>query len=236
MRITLNGYVSSDEDKFIYDWFGFPAFCPGDVRNAIESIPEEEELTLEINSYGGSVWAGSEIYSVLRSAKNPTCAEIQSLAASAASYLALGCDRVLISPVAQMMIHPPSTLTEGDASEHKQSIKVLNAITESILNAYVAKSRGKKSRDELSRMMQSTSWLTAQEALDAGLVDEIMYKEEDGEFSPGSIVNALGIPDITKMRSEYYRAREKEKAGLAAEPESSWKETARLEIEKNRYV
>ena len=76
---------------------------------------------LEINSPGGSVFAGSEMYSVLKACGLSTRAEIQSLAASAASYLCLGCGTVAISPVAQMMIHLPSTCTDGDRVAHQRS-------------------------------------------------------------------------------------------------------------------
>ena len=107
MRLKLNGYVAADDDKEIFQWFGYSAFSPKDVRDALEQLPEGETLTLEINSGGGSVWAGSEIYSVLRGSNADTVAEIQSLAASAASYVAIGCNRVMISPVAPKRIIIP---------------------------------------------------------------------------------------------------------------------------------
>ena len=66
MRLKLNGYVAADDDKEIFQWSGYTAFSPKDVRDALEKLPDGETLTLEINSGGGSVWAGSEIYSVLR--------------------------------------------------------------------------------------------------------------------------------------------------------------------------
>ena len=151
MRLKLNGYVAADADKEIYQWWGLSAFSPQDVRDTLEQLPEGEMLTLEINSNGGSVWAGGEIYSVLRGSSADTVAEIQSLAASAASYIAIGCNRVLISPVAQMMLHLPSTETRGAVPEHRQSIKILNGIKDSILNAYEIKSNGKRTRQQLAR-------------------------------------------------------------------------------------
>ena len=75
MRVTLNGIVAADDDVEIYQWFGFAAFSPKAVRDAVASTPEGEELVLEINSGGGSVFAGSEIYSVLRSSGIHTVAE-----------------------------------------------------------------------------------------------------------------------------------------------------------------
>lgn len=195
MRETLNGYVVADDEKWLYDWFDIRAFSPDTVRQAIRNNPTGEELVLEVNSPGGSVFAGFEIYSVLRSARDvQTCVEIQSLAASAASTLMLGADRVMISPVAEVMIHLPATSTDGDRKAHRDSIRVLDTITNSILDGYEAKCRGRTSRDELRRMMNTSTWLTAREALDAGLVDGILYQDTgvEGGILPSSITNAVG--------------------------------------------
>ena len=233
MRLKLNGYVASDADKEIYQWWGLSAFSPQDVRDALEQLPEGEMLTLEINCNGGDVWAGGEIYSVLRGSNADTAAEIQSLAASAASYIAIGCNRVLISPVAQMMIHLPSTTTRGAVPEHRQSIKILNGIRDSILNAYEIKSHGKRTRQQLAAMIDAETWLTAQQALDAGLVDEILY-DDDGVLSPSDIVNAYGMPDIAKMRDEYRKAHPPQDPPTT--PIENWQDAARLAIEKNRFL
>ena len=190
-------------------------------------------LTLEINSNGGSVWAGGEIYSVLRGSNVDTVAEIQSLAASAASYIAIGCNRVVISPVAQMMLHLPSTETRGAVPEHRQSIKILNGIKDSILNAYEIKSKGKRTRQQLAAMIDAETWLTAQQALDAGLVDEILY-DDDGVLSPSDIVNAYGMPDIAKMRDEYRKAHPPQDPPTT--PVDHWQDAARLAIEKMRFL
>lgn len=243
MRVTLNGYVAADEDLWIYEWFGYPAFGPSTVRQALENNPDGEELVLEVNSYGGSVWSGAEIYSVLRSSKTQTRAEIQSLAASAASYLVAGCDEVWISPVAQMMVHLPSTATEGDRNAHRNSIHILDSIEESILNAYELKSNGKRSREELTRMMHNETWLTAQDALDSGLVDGILYQDT---VDPKSVVNAMGggiralagsfgVPDIAKLREEYNKIHSP--AGSPADHNTDWQTQARqrMAIEKIRF-
>ena len=97
-RVTLNGRVVADEDQWIYDWFGIDAFSPAVIRKAVEDNPAGEDLTLEINSGGGSVFAGFEMYSILKGAKCQTIAEVQSLAASAASTAMVGCSKVMLSP------------------------------------------------------------------------------------------------------------------------------------------
>lgn len=236
MRVTLNGIVAADEDVEIYELFGFTAFGPERVRQAIAENPAGEELIFEINSPGGSVMAGSEMYSVLRSAEGVRSrAEIQSMAASAASYLCLGCTEVMISPVAQMMIHLPSTSTQGDRTEHLRSVRMLDSTREAILNAYELKAAGKTDRAELRRMMTSETWLTAQEALDKGLVDGILYQDS---AAPQNLMNALivGVPDIALLRDEYHKRK-------SSEPEighdancQSWQTKARLAIENNRFI
>ena len=79
----MNGYVVSDDDAELYRYFGFSVVSPRDVRQAIADNPEGEPLTLEVNSGGGSMFAGYEIYTILKAAGIPTEVEIQSLAGSA---------------------------------------------------------------------------------------------------------------------------------------------------------
>lgn len=244
MRVPLNGIVSADDDVEIYEWWGIQAFGPRAVREAIANNPTGEDLVLEINSGGGSVEAGSEMYSVLRSAEGVrTRAEVQSIAASAASYLMLGCDEVLMSPVAQVMIHLPATRTDGDRNAHLGSVHVLDTVRESILNAYELKAKGKTSRAEFKRMMNTATWMTAQEAVDCGLADGILYQEE---VLPQNIMNAVdsgiraligsgGVPDIEHLRAEY---RKHKKAETGKEPEANtgdWRMKAQLDLEKMRF-
>lgn len=255
MRVTLNGIVSSDDDLGIYELFGFRAFSPQTVRDAVSNNPAGEELVLEINSPGGSVFAGSEMYTVLRGAQGVrTRAEIQSLAASAASYLCLGCGQVMISPVAQMMIHLPTTSTRGDRAEHLRSVQMLDSTREAILNAYELRAGAKADRDALRRMMGKETWLTAQEAVACGLADGILF-EDSPSPAPQDLMNAAaagiralgsgGVPDIVTLRAEYAKARQAD-IPPAGEPETTapageaadtwdWRAQARLDLEKIRF-
>lgn len=207
MRYNLKGVISSDEDAPIYRFFGMAAVSPADIRQAIADNPAGEDFVLEINSGGGSVYAGFEMYSILRAANVHTRAEVQSLAGSAASVVMAGADTVAASPVGQVMIHLPSTLTEGNQVAHRESVQMLEAVTGSILAAYEHKCQGKTSRDALRRMMDRETFLTAHEALDAGLVDEILG--ETGSANPMNVWNAAGgAPDIEKLRAAYREAQQ----------------------------
>lgn len=253
MRGTLNGIVAADDDARIYQFFGYSAFSPKAVRDLLNQTPEGEELVLEINSWGGSVTAGAEIYSVLRASGVRTVAEVQSLAASAASYLCLGCDEVQISPVAQMMIHLPSACTEGDRTAHLRSVQMLDSTREAILNAYELKAGGKADRAEFRRMMNAEMWLTAQEAVDCGLADGIIG--ETASIAPQNVMNAIGsgiralgcagMPDITELRARYMAEQHPTPetdpaltASTGGEPDADtgdWQAQARLDLEKIRF-
>lgn len=257
MRKTLNGPVVADGDLWLYEYFDVPAFSPQTVRDALAETPEGETLTLEINSGGGSAFAGFEMYSALRGATVPTVAEVQSLAASAASVVMLGCQEVVASPVAQVMIHLPSVGTEGNRYDHLESIGVLDSITESILNAYTIKAGQRSTRDELKRLMKSSVWMTAPEAKGLGLVDRILGEET---IDPAAILNcagttlagmrqAMGVartPTPEALRQEYAAlvaegkapARGEAKAEGGPQPENDAKlrlAKARLDLERIRF-
>lgn len=189
MRTQLSGYIVSDEDALLYRWFGYSVSCPADIRRAVAENPPGETLTLEINSPGGSMFAGFEMYSVLRGAECDTEAEVQSLAASAASTAMLGCKRVKATPVAQVMVHNPAVTADGNQYDHRKTAKDLDKFAQSILNAYELKCRGKKTREQLKAMMDSETWMPVQEAAEAGLVDEIIG---GAELLPAQVVNCVG--------------------------------------------
>ena len=212
MRYSLKGRIVADDDAPVLRWWGLSAVCPADIRQAIAENPADEEFTLEINSPGGSVFAGFEMYSVLRRASRDGVrirAEVQSLAGSAASVAMVGADTVACSPVAQVMIHLPSTVTEGNQNVHCESVQMLESITESIIAGYERKVGNKTSPAALRRLMDRETFLSARAALDAGLVDEIIGEEpQPGEpVNPANIFNAVGgLPDMDKLRAAYIEA------------------------------
>ncbi len=243
MRIPINGHIVSDDDARIYRYYGYSVTCPADVRNALKQAPAGEDVILEINSGGGSVPAGFEIYSVLRAAARNIQAEVQSLAASAASTLMLGCRKVLLSPVAQVMIHNPACCTEGDEVVHRESLGMLASIKESILNGYELRCGSRCSREKLRNMMDDSSWLYAQEAVALGLADGILYQDGETPLAvPANIVNAAGVgirqlaaanglPDIAQLRAEYQRLHPEHTPALT----DDWRNKARLAIENMKY-
>lgn len=240
MRLVLNGIVSSDDDLWIYEWFGYAAFSPAQLRKAIADTPVGDMLIIEVNSPGGSVMAGGEMYSVLLDAPCQTRVIVQSYAASAASYFILGADEVLCTDVAQLMLHRPGTYTEGNVDAHQQSVQMLQSSNEAILNVYERRCKGKSSREDLTAIVQAETWITAQRALDLGLIDGIYdpKAQKQEQLDPRNIAAAFGLPDIVTLRARYAEAHPKDSASgePPAQKTDDWRSDAALAIEKARYI
>mgnify|MGYP000126269345 CR=1 FL=1 len=239
MRYSLNGRIVADDDAPVLRWWGLSAVCPADIRQAIAENPADEEFTLEINSPGGSVFAGFEMYSVLRRASRDGVrirAEVQSLAGSAASVAMVGADTVACSPVAQVMIHLPSTVTEGNQNVHRESVQMLESITEGIIAGYERKVGNKTSPAALRRLMDREAFLPARTALDAGLVDEIIEEPQSGEpVDPANIYNAVGaMPDMEKLRAAYLAAQSQSPEGKT--PEAGAEPVSNLDTGRARAI
>lgn len=195
MRVRLGGTVVSNDNAAIYRRCGYSdVCCPKDVRDAVENCPDGEELIFELNSGGGSVYQGFEMYSVIFAHKGPTTAEVLGIAGSAMSVVMAGCDKVLMSPVANVMIHRASTVAWGNSRVMKETKQMLDTIDESILNAYTGKSNGKSERDAFARMMRSETFLTAQQAIDCGLADGIMQPKGKAEGNITALAVASAEP------------------------------------------
>ena len=173
-RINIKGTIVSDDDKWIYDWFGIKAVCPADIHKAIENA-EGEELEVEINSGGGDVIAGNEIYTALRQYKGKVMITISGMAMSAASYIATA-RRCQMTPVGIFMIHNASGGARGDYHVMDKESEILQTINRAITAAYAEKTN--MSQEELLDLMDKESWLTAEEALNYGFIDSIMESQE----------------------------------------------------------
>jgi ATP-dependent Clp protease protease subunit len=174
VKIKIRGVIVSNDDKWIYDLFEMESTCPNDVEAQIEAA-KGEELEIEINSGGGDVYAGSDIYTALKGYAGNVTTKIVGLAASAASVIAMAGKKTMISPTAQLMIHNVWSWAVGDYRDLEHEADVLKGWNKSIANAYMLKTG--MEQKELLNLMNKESWLTAQQALEMKFVDEIMFDE-----------------------------------------------------------
>lgn len=168
--LFLNGEISDET------WYG-DEVTPGVFHD--ELYAGKGDITVWINSPGGDVFAAAQIYNMLRDYAGKVTVRIDSLAASAASVIAMAGDEVYMSPVAMMMIHNPSTVAFGEAKDMEKAIAMLSEVKEAILNAYETKT--KMSRAKLSHMMDDESWFNAKKAVELGFADHILFEDAKPE-------------------------------------------------------
>lgn len=202
MKIDVKGPIVNDDDKWIYDWFGIKATSPQDVHKAILNNPENENLEVVINSGGGSVFAGSEIYTSLKDYKGKVIVKIVGLAASAASVIAMAGDEVQMSPTGQLMIHNSAVTSSGDHREMNHTSEILKSIDASIANAYELKTG--LQHDELLKLMGNETWLGATKAKELKFIDKIMFQDEISYSNSISLDKHGLLPAevVEKMRNE----------------------------------
>lgn len=188
-KIKVKGAVVSNDDAEIYDWLGYDCVSPNQVENALDNADGVVEV--DIASGGGSVFAASEIYSMLKSYSGKIVVNIQGLAASAASVIAMAGDEVNMSPTSQMMIHKASTVSVGNADDFAHDSKMLDVTDQSIVNAYEAKTG--MSRDDILQLMSNETWMTAQDAVDKGFADNVSV----GSQQPAQVINAVSAPVLS---------------------------------------
>ncbi|MGC6586544.1 head maturation protease, ClpP-related [Paenibacillus sp. Dod16] len=174
-KVNIKGPIISSDEQWIYDWFEIEATSPKSVAKEIEAA-NGGDLEVDINSGGGSVFAGSEIYTALKSHKGNVTVRIVGLAASAASVIAMAGKKITMAPTAQMMIHNVSTRASGDYRDMEHMAGILKSANETIANAYRLKSG--MTQEELLGMMDTETWLTPQQALNYKLIDEVMFENE----------------------------------------------------------
>lgn len=185
VTIPMNGEVIPSDYADVYDFLGYESINPKEVKQALNEA-NGSDVELEINSPGGYVDAGSEIYTALKEYPGRVIAKITGQACSAASWIALAADCVEMSPTAQMMIHRASTVSIGNSDDLLSALNALDSLDQSFVDLYSQKTGLDK--QEVYRLMCNTTWMNAKQAVDKGFADVIMFQDSDQP----ALVNADG--------------------------------------------
>ena len=178
MRHFWNWVRNEDESRTLYlegviaeqSWFD------DDVTPAMfkeELFAGNGPITIHLNSPGGDCVAASQIYTMLMDYPGDVTVQIDGMAASAASVIAMAGTHVTMSPTSLMMIHNPFTIAMGDTEEMRKAIQLLDEVKESIINAYQIKTG--LSRAKISHLMDSETWMNALKARELGFCDQVLY-------------------------------------------------------------
>ena len=172
------------------------------------------EVVIWLNSPGGDCIAASRIYAMLMDYAYHITVQIDGIAASAASVIAMAGSKVLMAPTALMMIHNPITLAYGDHQDMQKAIGLLDEVKESIINAYEMKTT--LCRTQLGQLMDSETWMNANKAMELGFADGIL---EDRKHSASRNAYSFSTKNahvsLVNKITDKYRPKAEEKTGTA---------------------
>lgn len=181
----------------IYDEIGFWGVTAAAFIGDLKKI-DAKDITVFINSPGGSVFDGLAIYNALRQHPSNVTVKVMGVAASAASFIAMAGDKIVMPENAFMMVHNPMGGVFGNADEMRDWADTLDKIAASLISIYVA--RTGKSEDEIKTLLDAETWLTAAEAVEMGFADEMQPEMRvaasfDREQLPERVRAALADPE-----------------------------------------
>ena len=207
MKIPIKGVIVSNDNKWIYDLFDIESVSPREILTQMEKA-NGADLEFEINSPGGEVYAGLEMYTAIKEYKGNTLSKVVAIAASAATLAAIAAKKVVMTPPGQLMIHNAAVSASGDHRNLEHGALVLKSHDEGIAMAYMLKTG--LSKEELLQLMADETYLNAEKALKNKFIDEIMFDENQtlvaaipSMIIPDQIINkiknlkALGV-DLTE--------------------------------------
>lgn len=176
----------------IFDIIGDWGVTAQDFTNEIKQITTPK-ITLSVNSQGGSVFDGFAIFNAIEQHPAHVTARVVGLAASAASFIIMAADEVVMTQVGQMMIHDASGMCFGNASEMRELADVLDELSDTIAEIYAAKAGGDVA--SWRAVMRGTKWYDANAAVEAGLADRVherpTKRAKQDDASEGDTTNKL---------------------------------------------
>jgi ATP-dependent protease ClpP protease subunit len=171
---------SSEPTKvYIYDEIGFWGTSAKDFVKELDAL-DVNKFELHINSPGGEIFDGFAIYNSLKNHKAEITVFVDGLAASAASFIAMAGDEVVMAKAAEMMIHDGIAFAYGNEADMLETARVLGGLSDTIAGIYA--DRAGKDQQYWRDLMKETLWMNGQEAIDFGLADRLQDSEsEDAE-------------------------------------------------------
>ncbi len=220
-------------DGIIGDWLN-----TGEIfqeRLAELQLTDDDELLIILNSPGGSVIDGFNIYNQIKSCLAKTTCKIEGFAASIASLVAMAAETVQMSEVGQLMIHRASVCLQGDKNEIEKQADILESIDSTQIQVF--SSRTGLTKKEIEDMLDAETWFSAEEAKKTGFVDEIVDKI-DSRYAAIYNQNKNAMKDLlAKLKGKKsLTAQEKPKAEETDEKEDKSKEQKNSEKKETSEV
>ncbi|NBC17453.1 MAG: hypothetical protein GVY18_09100 [Bacteroidetes bacterium] len=179
----------------IYDEIGGDMFgegvTPKRVQQMLADAGSYDEIQVSLHSPGGIAFDGIAIYNILAKDKARVIVNVDGLALSAASIIAMAGDEIRMRTGSLLMIHDPWTVAMGDALAMRESAERLDRAAESIASIYAR--RTGKELSEMRELMRAETWLDAAEAAESGFADVVLDAEPLAAF--GDVSRYRNPPD-----------------------------------------
>jgi ATP-dependent protease ClpP protease subunit len=204
---SLRNSGATTAELYIYDEIGYWGTTASDLVAALSELRGVTAIDVHVNSPGGDVFDGIAIMNCLRACAATVTVYVDGIAASIASVIAMAGDRIIMGPHSQLMIHDASGLCLGNAEDMTEMATMLNFQSDNIAAVYAERTGG--TVEDWRAKMSVESWYTAEEAVAAGLADEVAQRPAPA---------APGVPmdkawDLTMFA---YAGREKAPAPVVA--------------------
>jgi ATP-dependent protease ClpP protease subunit len=185
--------AADEAEVLLYGRIGLPGGVDTEefVRN-IKSI-KAKRITLRVHSVGGDVHDGYAIYNAVKGHPAYVTAIVDGIAASAGAFISMAGDKILMHQAADLMIHDAMVLTIGTADEYRRYADRLDKMSDQIAAIFAARAGG--TTEEWRATMKDETWYTADEALEAGLIDAVI---EDGQVETDARAKQ---PQVIKARA-----------------------------------
>lgn len=190
---SIRNVSRSEAEIYIYDEIGYWGTTANDFIKDLADI-KASKISLRINSPGGDVFDGIAIYNALKRHPANITAHVDGIAASAASFIAMAGDEVLMAPHSQMMIHEASGLCIGPADDMRKMADLLDKSSNNIAGIYAKRTGG--STEEWRAKMRDETWFSDQEAVDAGLADAVDGDDVVNHVEPTKPEEKPGEPEV----------------------------------------
>jgi ATP-dependent Clp endopeptidase proteolytic subunit ClpP len=165
--------VANDDTAhvYIYDEIGYWGNTASEFVAEIKAVTASN-IVLHVNSPGGDVFDGMAIMNAIRNHPATVRAEVDGVAASAASFIIQGADRIIMQPGSQLMIHDAQGIAYGNAADLRELADELDRCSDDIAGIYASRAGGTK--EAWRKKMLATTWYSAEEAVEEGLADEVL--------------------------------------------------------------
>lgn len=209
-KLAFNGYIDSERlfgDEITPEMFH--AMLYG------ESGELKDDVTITLNSFGGGCNAATQMYDAMRAYPGKVRVVVSGTAASAGTVVASAADVLEMTPGSLWMVHDPSTMAWGDEEALMQSVNMLRATKESIVNIYAR--RCQRPRAEIARLMNEATWMDAGAALAYGFIDRISDQGTNSGAVADSAAPAPIAPEAAQARVNAFLERR-----MIQQPQCPW--------------